>query len=106
MVIGLFAMSEALIQLTARSAVQPVVQLRGHFFQGFMEVFRYKRTLYGSSFFGIFCGILPGVGEFLAQQVSYVVAKRFSPKATCSARARPKASSSARRRTTPSPPPR
>ena len=79
MVIGLFAMSEALIQLTARSAVQPVVQLQGHFFQGFMEVFRYKRTLYGSSFFGIFCGILPGVGEFLAQQVSYVVAKRFSP---------------------------
>lgn len=78
MVIGLFAISEALIQLTSRTQTHPVVQLKGHFFQGFMEIFRYKRTLYGSSFFGIFCGILPGVGEFLAQQVSYVVAKRFS----------------------------
>lgn len=79
MVIGLFAMSEALIQLTSRGASQPVVQLKGHFFQGFMEIFRYKKTLYGSSLFGILCGIMPGVGEFLAQQVSYVVAKRFSP---------------------------
>jgi putative tricarboxylic transport membrane protein len=79
MVIGLFAMSEALIQLTSRGTPQPTVQLRGHFFQGFMEVFRYKRTLYGSSAFGILCGIIPGVGEFLAQQVSYVVARRFSP---------------------------
>lgn len=79
MVIGLFAMSEALVQLTARSTSQPTVELKGHFFQGFMEVFRYKRSLYGSSLFGILCGIMPGVGEFLAQQVSYTVAKRFSP---------------------------
>lgn len=79
MVIGLFAMSEALIQLTGRSTTRPTVELKGHFFQGFMEVFRYKRSLYGSSLFGILCGIMPGVGEFLAQQVSYTVAKRFSP---------------------------
>jgi putative tricarboxylic transport membrane protein len=79
MVIGLFAMSEALVQLTARSESRPVVQLKGHFFQGFMEIFRYKRTLYGSSLFGIICGIMPGVGEFLAQQVTYTVAKKFSP---------------------------
>jgi putative tricarboxylic transport membrane protein len=78
MVIGLFAMSEALVQLTSRSENQPIVQLKGHFFQGFMEVFRYKRTLYGSSLFGIICGIMPGVGEFLAQQVTYTVAKKFS----------------------------
>jgi putative tricarboxylic transport membrane protein len=78
MVIGLFAMSEALVQLTSKSENQPIVQLKGHFFQGFMEVFRYKRTLYGSSLFGIICGIMPGVGEFLAQQVTYTVAKKFS----------------------------
>lgn len=78
MVIGLFAMSEALIQLTGRDTVRQTVQLKGHFFQGFMEVFRYKASLYGSSVFGIICGIMPGVGEFLAQQVSYTVAKRFS----------------------------
>jgi putative tricarboxylic transport membrane protein len=79
MVIGLFAMSEALVQLTSRSTTRPTVELKGHFFQGFREVFRYKRSLYGSSVFGILCGIMPGVGEFLAQQVSYTVARRFSP---------------------------
>lgn len=78
MVIGLFAMSEALIQLTSREVARPVVQLKGHFFQGFMEAFRYKVTLFGSSVFGIICGILPGVGEFLAQQVNYVWARRLS----------------------------
>jgi putative tricarboxylic transport membrane protein len=78
MVIGLFAMSEALVQLTSRDEKPRVVQLSGHFFQGFMEIFRYKVTLFGSSVFGILCGIMPGVGEFLGQQVNYVWAKRFS----------------------------
>ena len=78
MVIGLFAMSEALVQLTNRGQPTMPVQLKGHFFQGFMEVFKYPKALYGSSIFGIICGIMPGVGEFLAQQVSYVVAKKFS----------------------------
>jgi putative tricarboxylic transport membrane protein len=78
MVIGLFAMSEALVQLTARDTVRPAVQLGGRFFQGFAEVFRYKVTLFGSSAFGILCGIMPGVGEFLAQQVNYVWARKLS----------------------------
>ncbi|MGQ0563829.1 MAG: tripartite tricarboxylate transporter permease [Gemmobacter sp.] len=78
MVIGLFAMSEALVQLTRREPPPVPVQLKGTFFQGFSEVFRYPRSLFGSSAFGILCGIMPGVGEFLAQQVSYVVARRFS----------------------------
>lgn len=79
MVIGLFAMSEALVQLTSRDAPRPVVQLKGRFFDGFAEVFRYPRTLFGSSGFGILCGIMPGVGEFLAQQVNYVWARKLSP---------------------------
>jgi putative tricarboxylic transport membrane protein len=78
MVIGLFAMSEALVQLTSREEKPRVVQLTGHFFQGFMEVFCYKVTLFGSSVFGILCGIMPGVGEFLGQQVNYVWARKFS----------------------------
>jgi putative tricarboxylic transport membrane protein len=78
MVIGLFAISEALVQLTARDTVRPAVQLGGRFFQGFAEVFRYKVTLFGSSAFGILCGIMPGVGEFLAQQVNYVWARKLS----------------------------
>jgi putative tricarboxylic transport membrane protein len=79
MVIGLFAISEALVQLTARETPRPPVQLAGRFFQGFAEIFRYKVTLFGSSAFGILCGIMPGVGEFLAQQVNYVWARKLSP---------------------------
>ncbi|MBD1206652.1 MAG: tripartite tricarboxylate transporter permease [Rhodobacteraceae bacterium] len=78
MVIGLFAMSEALIQLTGRDTTRQTVQLNGHFFAGFFEIFRYKVTLFGSSIFGIICGIMPGVGEFLAQQVNYVWARKLS----------------------------
>lgn len=77
-VIGLFAISEALLQLTRREHAKPPVQLGGRFFSGFAEVFRYPVTLYGSSLVGIICGIMPGVGEFLAQQVNYVWARKVS----------------------------
>jgi putative tricarboxylic transport membrane protein len=79
LVIGLFAMSEALVQLTSRTHERPPVQLTGRFFQGFAEVFKYPRTLFGSSGVGILIGIMPGVGEFLAQQVNYVWARKLSP---------------------------
>ncbi|THD83740.1 hypothetical protein E7811_10790 [Aliigemmobacter aestuarii] len=78
LVIGLFAMSEALVQLSSRSHAAAPAQLGGRFFQGFAEVFRYPRTLFGSSGVGIVIGIMPGVGEFLAQQVNYVWARKFS----------------------------
>lgn len=79
LVIGLFAISEALIQLTGKG--QPVrdVKLGGRFFDGFLEVLRYPRTLFGSSGVGILVGIMPGVGEFLAQQVNYTWARKLSP---------------------------
>jgi putative tricarboxylic transport membrane protein len=77
-VIGLFAMSQAIIQLTDKSEVHPEHKLTGGFFDGFFEIFKYPVTLFGSSAFGVMCGIMPGVGEFLAQQVSYTVAKRFA----------------------------
>lgn len=79
LVIGLFAISEALIQLTGKGQAVRDVQLKGRFFDGFLEVLRYPRTLFGSSFVGIIIGIMPGVGEFLAQQVNYVWARKLSP---------------------------
>lgn len=78
LVIGLFAISEALVQLTSKGAAPPVVRLEGRFFQGFTEVLRYPRTLFGSAGVGVGIGIMPGVGEFLAQQVNYVWARKFS----------------------------
>jgi putative tricarboxylic transport membrane protein len=77
-VIGLFAMTQAIVQLTDKSDSHPNHKLEGRFFDGFLEVFKYPVTLFGSSAFGVMCGIMPGVGEFLAQQVSYTVAKRFA----------------------------
>jgi putative tricarboxylic transport membrane protein len=77
-VIGLFAINQAIVQLTDPNDKLPEHKLEGRFFDGFLEVFKYPVTLFGSSIFGVMCGILPGVGEFMAQQVSYTVAKRFA----------------------------
>ena len=53
-------------------------RLTGRFFQGLAEAFRYPKTLFSSSGFGVFMGILPGVGEFLAQFFSYTLAQKTS----------------------------
>jgi putative tricarboxylic transport membrane protein len=79
-VIGLFAISRAIVQLTDKDDKLPDHKLTGRFFDGFLEIFRYPVTLIGSSVFGVICGIMPGVGEFLAQQVNYVWAKKLSKK--------------------------
>lgn len=77
-VIGLFAMSQAIIQMTGKGQPPAAPKLGGRFFDGFFEVLRYPVTLFGSSLVGIVIGIMPGVGEFLAQQVNYVWAKKAS----------------------------
>ncbi len=77
-VIGLFAISEAIVQMTGSARPQSEPKLTGRFFDGFLEIFRYPVTLFGSSVVGVIIGIMPGVGEFLAQQVNYVWAKKIS----------------------------
>jgi putative tricarboxylic transport membrane protein len=79
LVIGLFAISESLVQLGGTGARVKEIKLEGRFFDGFLEVLRYPRTLFGSATVGILIGIMPGVGEFLAQQVNYVWARKLSP---------------------------
>lgn len=79
LVIGLFAISEALVQLGGTGERAKNINLTGRFFDGFFEVLRYPVTLFGSSIVGILIGIMPGVGEFLAQQVNYVWARKLSP---------------------------
>ena len=78
MVIGLFAVSEAIVELSGAGRRPQKVVLGGGLFQGFAEVFRSPRTLFGSSAVGIITGIMPGVGEFLAQQVNYTWAPKLS----------------------------
>lgn len=93
-VLGIFAIAQALIliesALTARhketetqtdctkEVLESQVQA-GVDWSGIKEVFRHPRTLVRSTVFGVGIGVLPGVGEFLAQFLSYISARRASP---------------------------
>lgn len=78
-VIGLFAMSQAFILLETRQPrSRAEVDLQGSRFRGLFEVFRYKRTLARSGALGTVMGVLPGVGEFGAQFLSYAWARKAS----------------------------
>ena len=50
----------------------------GDLFQGFRELFRHKRVAFVSSSFGVTMGMIPGIGEFTAQFLSYTSARRGS----------------------------
>lgn len=80
-VIGMFAMSQAFVLLETKTHRADAGDLAYHNrFRGLMEAFRYPRTLARSSGLGVVMGLLPGVGEFGAQFLSYSLARRFSKK--------------------------
>lgn len=76
--LGLFALSQAFILLTARDAKPSPPKFRGGLLAGMKEVFAHKRVAGTSSAFGVVMGIIPGVGEFLAQFFSYALAQKLS----------------------------
>ncbi len=78
MVLGLFAMSQALTLLVEKQEQAEPPKLTGSVFDGLREAFRYPRILFSSAGFGVGMGILPGVGEFMAQFFSYSLAQRLS----------------------------
>lgn len=81
MVIGLFAMSQAFVLLETKKTPKTPKDLgsTGRF-TGLFEVFKYRATVIRSSLIGLVMGMLPGVGEFGAQFLSYSLARRFSKK--------------------------
>ena len=81
MVIGLFAMSQAFVLLETKTSPPAPADLgaTGRF-HGLLEVFKYRATVIRSSALGVVMGLLPGVGEFGAQFLSYSLARRFSKK--------------------------
>lgn len=81
MVIGLFAMSQAFVLLETKTTPKTPKDLgsTGRF-TGLFEVFKYRATVIRSSLIGLVMGMLPGVGEFGAQFLSYSLARRFSKK--------------------------
>ncbi len=77
-VLGLFALSQAFVLLTGEDEKIRTTQLRGGLFQGMRELIRHPRVATVSASFGVLMGMIPGVGEFTAQFMSYTYAQRTS----------------------------
>ena len=77
-VLGLFAISQAYALLIDKDESPQAPKLGGSMFGGLFEVFRHKRIALFSSGSGVVMGIIPGVGEFLAQFFSYSYAANTS----------------------------
>lgn len=79
MVIGLFAMSQAfvLLQSEPKKGASQTASYQNRF-SGLLEALQYPRTLLRSCGIGVSMGLLPGVGEFGAQFLSYSLARRGS----------------------------
>ncbi|WP_372675131.1 tripartite tricarboxylate transporter permease [Aquicoccus sp.] len=77
-VLGLFALSQAFYLLQGDDEKVRLTPLRGGLFQGLRELSRHPRVAGVSGAFGVVMGMIPGVGEFTAQFMSYTSAQRSS----------------------------
>ena len=78
-VLGLFAISQALILLVGRDEPNKPVTPKGGTLAALRELIKMPKVYTSGSLFGVFTGIIPGVGEFLAQFLSYSTARSISP---------------------------
>ncbi|MFK7858353.1 MAG: tripartite tricarboxylate transporter permease [Granulosicoccus sp.] len=77
-VLGLFALSQAFLLLLDKDKSPRSRMESGNLFSGMREVFSHKRLAGVSSGCGVMMGIIPGVGEFTAQFMSYTYAQKTS----------------------------
>lgn len=77
-VLGLFAISQALLLLVDKEHQPGSAKVEGNLFAGLKELFAFKRVATVSSGFGVLMGMIPGVGEFTAQFLSYTYAQKSS----------------------------
>jgi putative tricarboxylic transport membrane protein len=77
-VLGLFAISQAFILLVDKDTTPHPQPVKGNMFDGLKELFGFKRVASASAGFGVLMGMIPGVGEFTAQFMSYSYAQRTS----------------------------
>ncbi|MXZ81758.1 MAG: tripartite tricarboxylate transporter permease [Gammaproteobacteria bacterium] len=77
-VLGLFALSQAFLLLVEPDTRARVDRVSGGIFQGLRELLKFKRVATVSSSFGVSMGMIPGVGEFTAQFLSYTYAQKTS----------------------------
>ncbi|MCK7615039.1 tripartite tricarboxylate transporter permease [Roseibium sediminicola] len=77
-VLGLFAISQALLLLVDKEHHPGEAKVEGNLFAGLKELLAFKRVAFVSSSFGVLMGMIPGVGEFTAQFLSYTYAQKTS----------------------------
>ena len=77
-VLGLFALSQAFILLVGKDEKPEPQPISGSMFNNFKELWIYKRVAAAAGGFGVVMGMVPGVGEFTAQFMSYTYAQKTS----------------------------
>ncbi|NIZ12122.1 tripartite tricarboxylate transporter permease [Phaeobacter sp. HF9A] len=77
-VLGLFAISQAFVLMVEPESAPDAKSVSGSMGGAVREVLGYKRVALTGSGFGVLMGMIPGVGEFTAQFLSYTTARRFS----------------------------
>lgn len=77
-VLGLFAISQAFVLLIDPDKQTQAESVSGNLFSGLKELAIYKRVTAVASSFGVLMGMIPGVGEFTAQFLSYTYAQKTS----------------------------
>lgn len=77
-VLGLFAVSQAFTLLTGKDDMEAAPEISGKITGGVLEVLRNKRVAVAGSLSGTIMGIIPGVGEFTSQFLSYSYARSTS----------------------------
>ncbi len=77
-VLGLFALSQAFLLLVDKDTHPEPTKVDGGLFGGMKELWIYKRVATVGSSFGVLMGMIPGVGEFTSQFMSYTYAQKTS----------------------------
>ena len=77
-VLGLFALSQAFDLLSSPESAPDAQPIRGRMGRAMTEVLGFKRIAGVGAGFGVLMGMIPGVGEFTAQFLSYTYAQKTS----------------------------
>ncbi|MEE9315005.1 MAG: tripartite tricarboxylate transporter permease [Rhizobiaceae bacterium] len=77
-VLGIFALSQAFSLLVEKDSTPKAQPVSGNLLSGIKELFGHKRIATISASFGVVMGMIPGVGEFTAQFMSYTYAQKTS----------------------------
>lgn len=77
-IVGIFALSQALNLMVGKDDDPPEARLTGGLLSGFKELLERRLITVLSACYGTVMGIIPGVGEFVAQFFSYSTARAIS----------------------------